>query len=52
MKLRFSLFRPKAINFSCCQTAWIVVGSLAILSANPASAATYTWDGGSTANSN
>jgi autotransporter-associated beta strand protein len=52
MKLRFSLFRPKAINFSRCQTAWIVVGSLAILSASPASAATYTWDGGSTANSN
>ena len=52
MKLRCSLFRPKAINFSRCQTAWIVVGSLAIFSASPASAATYTWDGGSTANSN
>ncbi|MBJ7396907.1 MAG: autotransporter-associated beta strand repeat-containing protein, partial [Akkermansiaceae bacterium] len=52
MKLRFSLFRPKAINFSRCQTAWIVVGSLAILSAGPASAATSTWDGGSGSNGN
>lgn len=52
MKLRCSLFRPKTINFSRCQTAWIVVGSLAILSASPASAATFTWDGGSTVNSN